>query len=93
MSFLPEQTEEIKKLFVWARGTPIVGYDPAIWRYDWFGTLMRYRDYGDRSSEYGWEIDHAVPAALGGPDDWSNLRPLNWRNNAVGGGLLGGLLG
>jgi HNH endonuclease len=29
----------------------------------------------------GWEIDHVAPVVLGGTDDPSNLRPLQWQNN------------
>ena len=35
---------------------------------------------GDRSFDFGWEIDHIVPLADGGPDDLSNLTPY-WRAN------------
>lgn len=38
--------------------------------------------YGNRNSQYGWEIDHIRPKAKGGADAPSNLRPLQWENNA-----------
>jgi|SRR5580700_4129140 hypothetical protein len=85
-------TDENRKLVVWAKGTIIPGYDPATWRRDAFGSAIRYADYGDRNSEYGWEIDHIVANALGGSEDISNLRPLHFRNNASLGGALAGLL-
>jgi hypothetical protein len=88
-SVLQAINDDYRKRMVWLKGTPIPGCDPAIWRYDAFGKILRFSDYGDRSSEYGWEIDHyPAPAALGGTDDISNLRPLHCGINAsLGGGL------
>ncbi len=81
-----------RKIAAWRKATPIIGYDPAIWRRDAFGWLIRYSDYGIRNSKFGWEIDHMRPTRLGGGDQLSNLRALHWRNNASLGGLLGGAL-
>lgn len=78
--------------FVWAKAMPIAGVDPNVARMDAFGNVMRRADYGDRTSEYGWEIDHTRPVALGGSDDLSNLRPLHWRANAKLGAGLASLL-
>lgn len=87
------QTEEQKKLAVWNKGHPIPDYDAAVWRRDDLGSAIRYTDYGNRESEFGWEFDHyPIPAAMGGTDDVSNLRPLHWKHNARHGGLLSGLL-
>ena len=67
---------------VWQKGRLIPNYDPAEWRWDVFGNVIRYADYGNRDSKYGWEIDHIVPVADGGTDHISNLRPLQWSVNA-----------
>ena len=85
-------TEESRKIAVWAKGRVIAGYDASIWRHDDFGFVIRFSDYGDRNSEYGWEIDHIIASALSGPDNITNLRPLHHRKNASLGGTLGGLL-
>jgi hypothetical protein len=82
-------TGEALKRAVWEKGHVIPGYDLAIWRRDDHGHAIRYADHGDRASEYGWEIDHIHPIALGGSDDLSNLRPLHCATNALLGGLLG----
>lgn len=52
-------------------------------RKDACGAWIRWSDYGNRNSQFGWEIDHGRPQALGGSDRIGNLRPLHWRNNAA----------
>lgn len=84
--------ELVERFGVWYKGTPIPGYDPAEWRRDFEGFAMRWSDYGDQSSEYGWQIDHIVAKALGGGDDLPNLRPRHWRGNQSAGGILAGAL-
>ena len=37
--------------------------------------------YGNRNSDWGWEIDNITPESQGGSDELSNLRPLHWENN------------
>jgi hypothetical protein len=87
------RSAEYKKLQVWMKGRVILGYDPSIWRYDDNGNPIRFSDYGNRSSQYGWEMDHyPIPDALGGLDDVSNLRPLRCRDNASYGGRLAAAL-
>jgi hypothetical protein len=70
-------TDLLRKDAVWAKGRIIPNYDPAIWRWDSNGGVMRYSEYG-QTTEYGWEIDHIDP---NGSDDLANLQPLNWLNN------------
>lgn len=38
--------------------------------------------YGNRDNAYGWEIDYITPESKEGTDALSNLRSLNWANNA-----------
>ncbi len=67
---------------IWNKATPISGYTPEVWRRDYFGSAINWGDYGNRNSEYGWEVDHYIPTHKGGSDALENLRPLNWKNNA-----------
>ncbi len=73
MSFSEQQIED-----VWQKGQTVAGNSPAIWRKDQCDAWIRRTEYGNRNSQYGWEIDHISP---GGSDELINLRPLQWRNN------------
>jgi hypothetical protein len=82
-----------KKLAVWQKAIPIWGRDPTVWRYDAHLKVIKWDDYGNRLSPFGWEIDHyPIPVALGGTDDISNLRPLHCTTNASLGGSLAAVL-
>jgi len=64
---------------VWRKGTPVLNNNPAFWRKDQCGAWVGWQFYGNRQSVYGWEIDHIDP---NGGNNISNLRPLQWTNNA-----------
>ncbi len=78
---------------VWTKGHTIQGLDPRFVLMDDFGFTMHRHEYGNRSSPFGWEVDHIHPKSMGGLNVFHNLRPLNCRKNAQLGGLVGGLLG
>ncbi|WP_372785806.1 HNH endonuclease signature motif containing protein [Phenylobacterium sp.] len=84
----PPSGDEQKKIAAWTVCQVVQGLPPRDWRIDAFGHLIRRTDYGVLS-EYGWEIDHAHPSALGGADAPPNLRALHWRKNRELGGHLG----
>lgn len=69
------------KLRVWSKATKVDGFDPAMFRKDPCGAWIVWNKYGLRDNDYGWEIDHVYPKALGGGEEFDNLRAMNWRNN------------
>jgi hypothetical protein len=89
LSALPES--EQKKIAAWTACRPIDGFAETEYRIDGHGNLILWSHYGTQS-DYGWEIDHVHPSALGGPDDLSNLRGLHWRVNRSLGGHVGNAL-
>jgi hypothetical protein len=77
---------------VWKKTTPIPGLDENEWGLCAGGKTIRYSHHGDRSSEFGWEMDHhPVAGMFGGGDHVANLRPLHWSLNALHVGILGAL--
>lgn len=77
-------TNEQTKRAVWEKGTAVPGYDPAVWRLDSCGHLIRYDLHG-QEVEHGWEIDHIRPRSKGGATVLSNLQPLWWKHNRMKG--------
>ena len=63
---------------VWRKGEIEPSYSG--FRKDKCGASMQRTMHG-KTEQFGWEIDHMKPVALGGTDDTSNLQPLQWENN------------
>jgi len=74
--------DEATKIAVWNKGKIAGTNDPKVYRKDECDAWMQYSKYGDRNSTYGWEVDHITSQDHGGTDAMSNLRPLQWENNA-----------
>src|ERR1041384_2144086 len=68
---------------VWNTGFPIHGYDATEWRRDPFGHIIRFADYANEQSPYGWHIDHIKPVSMMGFDGLTNLEPVYWKTNIV----------
>jgi len=66
---------------VWNKGIPVPSYDSSKYRKDKCGAWMDWNKYGDRESDYGWEIDHIIPESQNGSDELDNFQPLQWENN------------
>lgn len=64
---------------VWEKGQIVSENNPNVWRKDECEAWIHRASHGNRDSVYGWEVDHINP---NGGDDISNLRPLQWINNA-----------
>lgn len=70
---------------VWRKALIQPNNNPDMFRKDYAGAWICFNAYGDRDSQYGWEIDHLKPVIDGGTDDIDNLYPLHWRNNLAKG--------
>lgn len=66
---------------IWEKATKVANNNPDVFRQDYAGAWIRRSDYGNRDSQYGWEIDHIKPLAKGGTYDDTNLLPAHWKNN------------
>ncbi len=67
--------DQLWQVFDKARRIPDFGHE---WRWDRFGAVMLWKEYGNRDSKHGWEVDHINPD---GPDTASNWEALNWDSN------------
>ena len=52
---------EETKLAVWNKAQTVGNNNPAVWRKDQCGAWIGWKYYGDRTSQYGWEIDTLFP--------------------------------
>lgn len=53
-----------RRVAIWSRAATIPGCDRAVWRCDDQGRIIRWSDYGDGLSRYGWKIQRAPAAGL-----------------------------
>lgn len=78
---------EEKKLTVWNKAIKIYGKSNQSnkIRKDKYGNEIHFKDYGNTSTKFGWEIDHSKPKCKGGTDHINNLQPLQWNENRIKG--------
>jgi hypothetical protein len=71
--------EDLKRA-AWGRTSP-VGNHASAWEFrkDRLGNMVRWADYGNRKSPFGWELDYIEPKAIGGSNDPENLQAMHWR--------------
>jgi hypothetical protein len=79
--------DDMRKEAAWNNVPGAAGLNPAVEKIDCDCRHIRWAEYG-KLSTYGWEIDHAQERALGGSDDFSNLRARHWYGNRQAGGIL-----
>jgi hypothetical protein len=48
-----------------------------VWRKDDCTAWIKYDEYGDRDSRFGWEVDYIDPTK---GDSIDNKRPFHWKN-------------
>ena len=75
--------EDLKRA-AWARTSPVAGQLNA-WEFrkDCLGNLVRYNDFGNRHSPFGWELDFIISRSAGGSTDPANLQALHWKKVAA----------
>ena len=72
--------EDLKRA-AWARTSPVSGQVNS-WeiRKDCLGNLVRYADFGNRHSPFGWELD---TLGRGNSNDPADLQALHWKAVAL----------
>lgn len=70
------------KITIWEKGNFITGYEPSKWRRDKYGNEIKWEDYGNRKSRYGWEIGQINLISNGVVNNIVNLNPLHWKNTS-----------
>jgi hypothetical protein len=82
--YLFEQAGLETRRKVWNKARPLKKngqkYNESIWRIDVFGQVIRYDDYGETGSTYGWGVVCVKGDEQGGEDSADNLQALHWRN-------------
>src|SRR3954468_12842363 len=74
--------EDLKRA-CWGKTSPVSGQANS-WEFrkDCLGNLLRYADYGNRHSPFGWELEYITAQGAGGTTDPDNLQALHWKAHA-----------
>ena len=75
--------EDLKRA-AWGKTRPVSG-SASSWEFrkDNQGNLIRYADFGNRHSPFGWELGYIVPTRLGGLSESENVQALHWKATAA----------
>ena len=79
-------TNKQRKLTAWQNARMVNGSDPKVLRQDDTGAMIRWNDYGDDNSNWGW----VIKTRPGGKGD--DFRAVHCGNAAKRSGFFGGLL-
>ncbi|MFT4313423.1 MAG: HNH endonuclease [Candidatus Woesearchaeota archaeon] len=63
---------------VWEKARITQNNDPKFWRKDSCNAWIKRVEYGNRESQYGWEIDYID---VDKPPSIENFQPLHWKNH------------
>ena len=74
-------TEELIQQ-VWEKGLVDANNDCKNWRKDHCGAWISRTEYGKQRSLFGWEINYVHAQTETDGQSLSNLRPMQWQNNA-----------
>ena len=76
--------EDLKRA-AWSRTSPVSDRQLNSWEFrkDSLGNLVRFADFGNRHSPFGWELDFILSRALGGGTSPENLQALHWKAGAA----------
>ena len=73
--------EDLKRA-AWGRTSPVQGQmNSWEFRKDCLGNLIRYADFGNRHSPFGWELEY-ITAMLSAGTSPDNVQALHWKANA-----------
>lgn len=64
------------RIRAWEACGRIPGCDKAVWRQDLAGRVIRWSDFGDRFSNYGWEL---LACRRGGMLSRRRIDAVHWR--------------
>lgn len=68
------------RIRAWEACARIPGCDKSIWRQDAEGRVVRWADFGDRFSHYGWEMRESPrPGMLGRALTRRKMEAIHWR--------------
>ena len=91
MTKIRSASKETLKDIAWNTACAVPNHDPSVERWDPCGAWIRYADFENHNSDYGWDIDHVFPVAKLRYHKvprmlWNhtlNIRAIHWKNNLL----------